>query len=272
MSLIWNETKFRFPECWCWWLLPTGSDWNFCHPSWEGLTALAMEGPNWGCSLNPSVTHCTHREILLNQTKIRLYFPFSNWFGTTNGQCPSAVPNQTMHGKYNPISVWFNKNSKICLCVEALQEGGPQTFPPDAEGRGKSSRGGGRLISRANNTTLQKHQPPHLQLSESLASLGNHMRPIEDTAPPWNPSEHHCIIVLRGLRGAITPRDASLSRESLAKFRSLLVYTRARPLLQRWPHQQPWLENMPETGASRHHGGPQFEPHLRSSPSNLLIR
>ena len=27
------------------------------------------------------------------------------------------VPNQSLHGKYNPISVWFNKISKRFLCV-----------------------------------------------------------------------------------------------------------------------------------------------------------
>ena len=52
-------------------------------------------------------------EILLNQTEIRLYLPCTDWFRTANGQCP-------LHGKYNLISVWFNKISKkISLCVIA---------------------------------------------------------------------------------------------------------------------------------------------------------
>ena len=44
-------------------------------------------------------------EILMNQTEIRLYLPFSDWFRTANGHCPFAVPNQSVYGKYNPISV-----------------------------------------------------------------------------------------------------------------------------------------------------------------------
>ena len=48
---------------------------------------------------------------------MRLYLPFSNWFRTSNGQCPFLVTIQSVHGKYNMISVWFNKISKIFLCV-----------------------------------------------------------------------------------------------------------------------------------------------------------
>ena len=66
----------------------------------------------------------THREIffeiLSNQPEIRLYLPFSDWFGTANGQCPFAVPNQSVHGKYNLISGWFDKISKRFLCVYDL--------------------------------------------------------------------------------------------------------------------------------------------------------
>ena len=32
-------------------------------------------------------------------------------FGTDNGHCSFAVPNQSENGKYNLISVWFNKIS-----------------------------------------------------------------------------------------------------------------------------------------------------------------
>ena len=56
-------------------------------------------------------------KILLNQTEIRLYLPFSDWFGTENGLRPFAVLNQSVHGKYNMISVWFNNISKRFLCV-----------------------------------------------------------------------------------------------------------------------------------------------------------
>ena len=58
-----------------------------------------------------------HREILLNQTEIRLYFPFSDWFGKSNGQWPFSVPNQSENGKYNLISVdliRFRKDFSVC--------------------------------------------------------------------------------------------------------------------------------------------------------------
>ena len=42
---------------------------------------------------------------------------FLDWFGTANGRCPFAVPHQSKNGKFNLISVWFNKISKIFLCV-----------------------------------------------------------------------------------------------------------------------------------------------------------
>ena len=55
--------------------------------------------------------------ILLNQTEIRLYLLFSDWFGTANRHCPFAVPNQSKNGKYNLISVWFKKISERFICV-----------------------------------------------------------------------------------------------------------------------------------------------------------
>ena len=48
-------------------------------------------------------------EILLSETEIRLYLPCSDWFGTANRHCPFTVTNQSENGKYNLISVWFNK-------------------------------------------------------------------------------------------------------------------------------------------------------------------
>ena len=48
-------------------------------------------------------------EVLSSQTVIILYIPFSDWFGTANGHCPLGAPNQSENGKYNLISVWFNK-------------------------------------------------------------------------------------------------------------------------------------------------------------------
>ena len=57
------------------------------------------------------------REILLNQTETRLYLPCTDRFWTANGQCSFAVPNKSVHGKYNLISSWFNNISKRFLCV-----------------------------------------------------------------------------------------------------------------------------------------------------------
>ena len=51
---------------------------------------------------------CTQRclfGILFNQTEIGLYLAFFDSFGTVNGQSPFAVPNQSVHGEYNLISV-----------------------------------------------------------------------------------------------------------------------------------------------------------------------
>ena len=52
-----------------------------------------------------SIAHKNHFEIVFNQLEIRLYLPFSDWFGTPNGQRPFSVPNQSENGKYNLILV-----------------------------------------------------------------------------------------------------------------------------------------------------------------------
>ena len=46
-----------------------------------------------------------------------MYLPFTDWIRATSGQCPFAVPNQSVNGKYNLISVWFNKIPKSFLNV-----------------------------------------------------------------------------------------------------------------------------------------------------------
>ena len=51
-------------------------------------------------------------EILLHETEIRLYLPFSDWFLKANRHGPFAVPNQLENVEYNLISVWFSKISK----------------------------------------------------------------------------------------------------------------------------------------------------------------
>ena len=62
--------------------------------------------------------------ISSNQTQIRLYLPFSDWFGTTTGHCPFAVPNHSKNGKYNLISVYlirFRNNFFVCTTSTFLQ-------------------------------------------------------------------------------------------------------------------------------------------------------
>ena len=84
------------------------------------FTKVTMTGSvNW--YVRPqNVSYCTQRnlyEILLNQTKIRLYLPCNDSFGTANGRCPFVVTNQSVISKHNLISVWFNEIWKIFLCV-----------------------------------------------------------------------------------------------------------------------------------------------------------
>ena len=56
-------------------------------------------------------------EILSNQTKIRLYLSFSDWFGIANRHCSFAVSNQSENGEWYMISVRFNKIPKIFLSM-----------------------------------------------------------------------------------------------------------------------------------------------------------
>ena len=76
---------------------------------------------------------------LINQTEIRLYLPFSDWFGTKrmavwfgteNGRSFSA-PNQSGNGKYNLISGWFNLISKIFPCVQDCSYSFGRVAPKD---------------------------------------------------------------------------------------------------------------------------------------------
>ena len=87
------------------------------------IFSLCVEGekrpPN---QTGNSTTQKNIFENLSNQTEIRLYLPCTDWVGTANEHCPFAVPNQSENGKYNLISVWFNKISKTFLCVYNSQE------------------------------------------------------------------------------------------------------------------------------------------------------
>ena len=75
------------------------------------------------CSANPeqNIHQCTQRnlfEILLNQTEIRLYLPYSNWFGTKRTSV--CALNQSENGKYNLISVWFNRERDVSCIFHNL--------------------------------------------------------------------------------------------------------------------------------------------------------
>ena len=58
-------------------------------------------------------------EIYLNQTETRLYLACNDWFRTKR-TCPFDIPSQLVHGKYNLISVWYDKIWKRFLCVWLL--------------------------------------------------------------------------------------------------------------------------------------------------------
>ena len=60
-------------------------------------------------------------EILLNQIEIRLYLPFSN--GRVQTDVSVCVLNQSENGKCYLISVWFDRISKIFLCVYVFFSG-----------------------------------------------------------------------------------------------------------------------------------------------------
>ena len=55
-------------------------------------------------------------EILLNQTELRLHLPFSDWLGTKR-TVSICCAYQSENGRCHIISVWFNRISKIFLCV-----------------------------------------------------------------------------------------------------------------------------------------------------------
>ena len=68
---------------------------------------------------SPQVWRMRNRqEIALNQTRIWLYSPCTDWFleQQTDSVC-LLFQNQSKNYKYNLISVWFDKIWKIFLCV-----------------------------------------------------------------------------------------------------------------------------------------------------------
>jgi len=56
------------------------------------------------------------------------------------------------------------------------------------------------LLIETNNPKLEKQHQSDVHLSERLASLANHVCPIEDTSESLRISQIHSTIVLRGLR------------------------------------------------------------------------
>ena len=62
--------------------------------------------------------------ILLNQTEIRLYLLWIDWFGTINGQCPFAVPNQS---RKMVNTIWFHFDlirfrKDFTVCIQSPRE------------------------------------------------------------------------------------------------------------------------------------------------------
>ena len=56
-----------------------------------------------------------HREILLNQTNIRLYIPFSDWFGTKETSVRSHINRKTVN------TIWFRFDLIRFLCVRIVK-------------------------------------------------------------------------------------------------------------------------------------------------------
>ena len=68
----------------------------------------------------PSCSPRNFSKVLLNQPEIRLYLPYSDWFGTQT-YAVRLDPNQSENGKYNLISGWFNKTLEQFLYVHTLK-------------------------------------------------------------------------------------------------------------------------------------------------------
>ena len=64
----------------------------------------------------------THRDILLSQPEIRLYLPFSDWFGTRNRR-PFGVQNQSTIW-YQFELIWHQKNVPV-YCKDYSREISP---------------------------------------------------------------------------------------------------------------------------------------------------
>ena len=90
---------------------------SWCRETLVSRTAARLVGVFFSVGRYTAYTQRNLSEILVNQTEIRLYLPFPNWFGTANRR-PFAVQNQSVHGKYNLISIWFNNISERFLCVQ----------------------------------------------------------------------------------------------------------------------------------------------------------
>ena len=103
--LIWNQTDVR--------LIPNQSVLGKYN-----LISVWLYLQAWNIPTFPNAWAHTEKSLRI-QTGIRLYSPCNDWFRTANGQSPFAVPIQSLHGKYNLVSVWFNRISKIFLCVRA---------------------------------------------------------------------------------------------------------------------------------------------------------
>ena len=106
LKIVLNQTETR--------LYIPFSDW-FITTSLSSFK-IFLETRNNSTTL-PTIHQRNFFGILLIQTEIRLYLPFSEWFN-----------NQSVHGKHNLISIWFNKTWKRFDCVYTDREGKPRRW------------------------------------------------------------------------------------------------------------------------------------------------
>ena len=140
----------------------------------------------------------THREIF---SKSNCIYNFPNNL-EPNGHCPFAVPNQSENGKYNLISVWFNKIPKIFLCVriEILF-----TVVWEEIFRGKVFFN--KKFSLMFLTPLREWIKTYIGCSWDFSVSQHNGGPIKD--PTLNSSIRYCSDGPRGFRGRwIVPHDA----------------------------------------------------------------
>jgi len=81
-------------------------------PQWRRETPVSQTAVRLTNVISPVRTQRNFFEILSTQTQSIFWLIWSS-----KRTRPFDVSNQSVHGKYNLISVWFSKISKIFLCV-----------------------------------------------------------------------------------------------------------------------------------------------------------